>query len=189
MGADLGEQALGAQIDQGQRWTVARDEHQVQALRPVAEQFAQKIVHSRAMNEMVVIQHQDTARRQLLKLIAERNDEWRRRWRLRRPEQREGLGARCREDRTDRCNAVVQENHQVAVVFIQRQPRRWCGLALTRSQPVEPHADQRSLAEAGCCTDQAQRSGQAVVEHFEQAWAIDPIPCHRWPVELGEQQG
>ena len=86
----------------------------------MAQQFAQEIVHGFAANGMVVIQHQDAARGQSLNLIAERDHEWRLSCRVWRSEQREGLGARFREDRADRGNEITQENHQVAVVFVQR---------------------------------------------------------------------
>jgi len=97
---------------------------QVQSLRPVAQQLAQKIMHGAVTDGIVVIQHQDHARRQSLKLIAERGHQWRLRCGVWRPEQREALGARFGEDRTDRGNEVPQENHQVAVARIQREPRR-----------------------------------------------------------------
>ena len=86
----------------------------------MAHQFAQKIVHSFVTNGVVVIQHQDHAPRQSLKLIGERDHERRLGRRVWRSEQREGLGARFGEDRTDRGDEVTQENHQVAVAFIQR---------------------------------------------------------------------
>ena len=86
----------------------------------MAQQFAEEIVHGFAANGMVVIQHQDAARGQTLKLIAERDHEWRLSCGVWRSEQREGLGARFGEDRADRGNEVTQEEQQVAVGFVQR---------------------------------------------------------------------
>ena len=86
----------------------------------MTKQLIQEIVHGFAMNSMVVIQHQDEARRQSLELVAEHDHEWRLRCRVWRLEQREFLGARSGEDRTDGGHEVMQENHQIAVVFIQR---------------------------------------------------------------------
>ena len=70
---DLDDLTFGAQARQRPGWIAARDQHQVQTLRPVAQQFAQKIVYSLATDHIVIIQHQDGAAGQALKLIAERN--------------------------------------------------------------------------------------------------------------------
>ena len=107
----------------------------------MAHQLAQKTVYGFVTHGIVVIQRQDHACRQSLKLIAERDHQRRLSCRVWRAAQREGLGARFGEHRTDRGNEVTQENHQVAVALIQREPRRWCGRALDRGQALDPRAD------------------------------------------------
>jgi hypothetical protein len=78
----------------------------------------EEIMHGLAADGMVVIQHQDEARRQTLDVVAQCDDEWHLRCRLGRFEQCESPGARFGEDHTDGGNVVMEEEQQVAIVFV-----------------------------------------------------------------------
>ena len=119
--------SLGAQERQGQGRIAPRNQHQVQALRPVTNQLAQKVMHCLAMYGLVVVQHQDEAHGQLLEFVAECDEERRLLRCAQRLQQCEGIGACCGTDRADGGDEVAQEKLKVAVVFVQRQPRCGCG--------------------------------------------------------------
>ena len=42
------------------------------------------------------------------------------------------------------------------------------------------------LPKPAAALNQTQRSGQAAIQHFDQAWPFEPITYHRWPIELCE---
>ena len=94
----------------------------MQRLWPVARQLNEKIVHRPAMNELVVIQHEDSFSGKLFDLINQRGvEDCQRRLPLR-LEQSQGFRTGFVEDRAQGGDEIAQKEVEVAVVFIQRKP-------------------------------------------------------------------
>ena len=89
---------------------------------PVARQFTEQIVHLPAMDELVVIQHENSFSGKLFELITERGVEDCQGWLLPRLEQSQGFLTGFVENRAQGGDEIAQKEVEVAVVFIQRKP-------------------------------------------------------------------
>ena len=181
--AQLGQLASGAQSGQGQGWILAGGDDQVQLGRQVLDQEGQRIVHRLGVEDVVVVEHEHDIARDggdVVEQGRQRRLEWRG---LRRLEHGQYPFADPGRNRLQGRDQIGQEAAEVAVAFIERQPRHRSPAAR------DPFADQGGLAKAGRSGDQGQpvAGSEAFVQPLDQSRTEDDPSPRRWDVELGGQ--
>jgi hypothetical protein len=116
------------------------------------EQLTDKLVDRRIPDMVVVVQHEDEWLSDAAQFIHQRGNKIVNRRRLGRVQQSGGVGASARECRVDRGDEVAEEDGQVVVRFIEREPRD------RPANVFQPLDDGCRLAGARGRHDQRQRS-------------------------------
>ena len=113
----------GAQAREWQRRIGAGGDHQVQARRQVIEDEGERLVDRRAVDGMVIIQHQDGIRRQRGQGVEHPRQQRIDRGRWRELERRQGIGGETGLERIQRRDHIAPEACRIVISGIERDPR------------------------------------------------------------------
>ena len=183
-GAQLDQLPAAPQPGQRQRRVAAAGQHQVQSRRPVLEQEPERGVHSLGVNQVIVIEHQQSLARIRLdgQFVDQRGHQTLVRRRRGRPEQRPHPVGEAPSHLVQRGHTMAPESRRVVVAGVQRQP---CHRRLASPSPV---GQQDRLAISCRGADQHQPALQALVEAFRQPRARYQVRARPGHMQLGGQQ-
>ena len=169
--ADLAQLAACAENIERQGRVLAGAEDQMHGARRMAPNLAQQRGDGLVVHQVIIVQHQDATSsvsrtglaREGLQVVGQHVGQPGRRRQFGRGQQAQGVGAGLRVCGTYSGDEVVEEDDQIIVALIQREP----GVRMAAGR--QPVAEQRGLAIAGRRGDERQWVLQTTVETLPYA--------------------